>query len=80
MRSLCHVPDTNQQIIFRQRPTGIPDGQTFAMQEVPVVPPMSFDLAMPGQPIQIDAIGTREHAVGYRDDLRGRSPTEKGIA
>jgi NADPH-dependent curcumin reductase CurA len=36
----------NHQIIFRQRPTGISDLQTFASQTVPVTPPADGDVLL----------------------------------
>ena len=48
------MPDMNQQIIFRQRPTGLPDGQTFAMQEVPVVPPQPGEVLLETLYVSVD--------------------------
>jgi NADPH-dependent curcumin reductase CurA len=44
----------NHQIIFRQRPTGISDLQTFASQTVPVTPPADGDVLLETLYVSVD--------------------------
>jgi NADPH-dependent curcumin reductase CurA len=45
---------SNHQIILRQRPTGISDDQTFAMQEVPIVPPGEGEVVLETLYLSVD--------------------------
>ncbi len=48
------MPPQNQQIILRERPTGLPDAQNFAIQDVPARPPSDGEVQLETLYLSVD--------------------------
>lgn len=48
------MPTTNHQITLRERPTGLPNDQTFSSRQAPIVPPQDGDVLIETLYVSVD--------------------------